>query len=402
MGRSKPKHARKKKNTTVTSSRWSPELVLSIAAFIISTIIFLHQCVTPLDSIYVATALKTFKSGAYLKNKMVTTALNRTTDKIGQPVMTEKEAKAATAAEAEAAAAEARRKAVAAIPAGPFPLPQLSGTNGTSVIVPTSAQAGLSWSMSLIKGMLPTVPAHWAAEVTRAATALTEALPSTPSIFRARQKGEWMGCVRPHHLVCKGVYRAAKAANVLTMLSLGCADDVDWLPHILRKLREELRPIRLYCAITNTTSATTIHNLNSTFHSVGLVDIVKVDIPHGQLGVTKVDMLVAYRALTAGTLIDAMRLLRGLKQSGVATLLVTETYPDTDNAKQNGRTRERVNVAAAPFLFPAPAFEYANENENESADDMEIVTIRIAELFEQRLTPEMKDLVDPRKRTVLQ
>lgn len=403
MGRSKHKRVRKKKSATVTSSRWSPELVLSIAAFIVSTTIFIHQCITPLDSINVAAALKSLKSRDYTKNgAATTTALDRTTGNIGQAITTESEVKPASAAEAEVVAAQARRDAVAAIPAGPFPLPKLPGANVTSVIPPKSAQAGSSWSMSLIKGMLPTVPAHWAAEVTRAATALAEALPSTPSIFRARQKGEWIGCVRPHHLVCKGVYRAAKASNALSMLSLGCADDIDWLPHILRKLREELRPIRLYCAISHTTSSATLNNLHSTYRSVGLVDVVKVNVPHGQLGVTNVDMVVAYRALTVGTLIDAMRLLRGLKKSGAGKLLVTETYPDIDNAKQDGQVRQRVNVGAAPFLFPAPAFEYANEDENENADDMEIVTVRIAELFEQRLTPEMKDLVDPRKRTVLQ
>lgn len=429
--------------------RGSPPTALSVTAFVLSAVVFAHQCVLPmLDTGQMRAAARTVwarrtpqRSEVHAQAPLLRTRA-RTADGTAQEEGASLQPNSA-ARTPVAAAAETGRQAVAAIPKGPFPLPELPGTSAgagadkrgglgvqassggdppstaTTDTTAAASAAGSSWSMSRVRGMLPAMPAHWAAEVARAATAMTASLPSPPSsIFRARRKGDWIGCARPFHLICKGVYRAAKHASALTLLSLSCRADAPWLPYVARKLHAELRPVRLYCALDKaagpnaTADARDDPDLAAEVHAsygeAGLAGVVRADVHAGNLGVPKVDMVIAYRALATRTLIDGVRLLRGIKASRAATLLVTETFPDTDNADAGAASARaahgghRVNVATAPFLFPAPVFEYANDEENADSEDMEIVAVHVAHLFEERLTPEMKDLVDPRKRVVLE
>lgn len=199
------------------------------------------------------------------------------------------------------------------------------------------------------------------------------------------------------------MYRAIKATNTLSLLDYDCAANVDWLPFILRKLQRELRPVRLFCAAAPaalTELRARRAQLAPHYADVGLEDVVAVDVSRARVP-DGIDMFVAYRAVQRGTLIDAMRFFKNIKASRAVTFLVVETFPDVDNAAAvSPAGRLRINAGAAPFWFPAPVFEYANDDENSEDIDMEIIAVRTDEMFEERATPEMKDLVDPRKRVV--
>lgn len=430
----------------------SPAFTFSIVVFLISVLLFIHQCVLPLApkslfSLRLSSRHRHHQPFSYHASfsRSSTSALSSgsrehdynpataaTVANSGQSHGDEAHTSAAHPAPAAVASpvppvsAEVAKSNLAKIPRGPFPLPPLAAERKGAAV-----QVGSSWSVSLARGLLPSLPIHWAAEVSRAASALAAGLSFSSgagmneggSIFTARQKGEWIGCTRPHHLVCKGVYRAIKAHNSLSVLSLSCGADVDWLPHILRKLRTELRPVRLYCGLAPASEDPSMELRVAGIERVykgpaGLAGFVTVpnlasggfvQVEADKLKTFKVDMLIAYRRLAALTLIDGVKFLRTVKASGMADLLVLETFPEADNAvntlaSERSTGRNKVNVGAAPFFFPAPVFEYVNEDEQDTnaGDEMEIVVVKLSELFAERMTPEMKDLVDPRKRLVLE
>lgn len=131
------------------------------------------------------------------------------------------------------------------------------------------------------------------------------------------------------------------------------------------------------------------------------VAFLKVDAVEGVL--PAVDLLVAFRYVENGTLIRAMRFFKNVKKSATR-VLVTETYPNEDNVvrKVGGekQMRLRINTAGAPFWFPVPIYEYENEEENSETVVMQIAAVTVSEMFEEKVTPSLGDLVDPRKRFI--
>ncbi|CAN8068129.1 unnamed protein product [Agarophyton chilense] len=262
------------------------------------------------------------------------------------------------------------------IPEGPLPFPRVQ-ENGDTVNV----HAGSSWIPSFASTMLPALPSHW----------LIETVPKTKvrersSIFTALQRGGWIGCERPFHLVCKGVYRAIKVTNAINVVNIGCERDAAWLPHIVKKLREEFRMVKLTCIGE---------------HSDGFEDVdvrfVKMDVFEERFP-NETDMLVAYKFVETRTLISAMKFLKNVKRSDSVQTLVIETFPDSDNSIRDGLLK--MNTAIAPFWFPTALYQYSNEEENEEKQAMKIIAVTVNQLFTDRNTPSMMDLVDPRKRLV--
>lgn len=443
MGRIK----RSRKKHAMSSIEISPQFILSVIAFIISVVIFISQCIIPLRP----PSFRTYQSS--LKSKpshnyeskysyshsshpqyghksqpvsppvhVATTSNNDTNNPIPTPITLDK------------TALENLEK----IPKGPYPLPPLSSSFSsptktlTKKPVEKSVQAGSTWTVSLARGLLPTLPAHWAAEVSRAASAFAASLSSGPgstsygSIFTARRKGDWIGCSRTHNLICKGVYRGIKAQNTLSVLSLTCDSDMEWLPHILRKLRSELRPVRLYCGLPYTNDEEMnrrklkIEELYKDNGLSGIVGVKNIRDNNNEFVIQrlndegnmkkkfKVDMMIIYRLLGQMTLIDGIRFLRAIKKSEVSDMITSETFTETDNSVSVGNGVNKINVGTAPYLFPAPVFEYINGDDDDKSGgrggggDMEIVVVKVNELFEENMTPEMKDLIDPRKRVVLE
>ncbi|KAI0561327.1 hypothetical protein FGB62_87g099 [Gracilaria domingensis] len=229
--------------------------------------------------------------------------------------------------------------------------------------------------------MLPPLPSHW----------LIESVPQTkvrerPSIFTALRSGGWIGCERPFHLVCKGVYRAIKVTNAINVVDIGCERDAAWLPHIVRKLREEFRMVQLTC----------IGEKSSGFEDID-VEFVNMDVFEDRFP-NDTDMLVAYKLVEAQTLITAMKFIKNVKRSESVQTLVMETFPNSDNSIKEGKLQ--INSAIAPFWFPTPLYQYSNEEENEEPQEMKVIAVPVNQLFTDRNTPSMTDLMDPRKRVV--
>ncbi|PXF48924.1 hypothetical protein BWQ96_01266 [Gracilariopsis chorda] len=268
-----------------------------------------------------------------------------------------------------------------AIPDGPLAFPVLRDEDDATKASSTYAHAGSSWIPSFASNVMNSLPSHW----------IIESAPKTVerggvSIFKALRSGGWIGCERPFHLVCKGVYRAIKATNAINVANIGCERDVAWLPHIVRKLREEFRMVQLTC-IGDRTSG--FDGLDVKFVAMNVYDDA---FPNDT------DLLVAYKLMQSETLISGMKFLKNVKRSGTVDMLVVETFPQGDNKMRDGVLK--VNTAIAPFWFPGAVYQYSNAAENEESEMMQIVTVRVAEMFEGRNTPTMAELVDPRKRVV--
>lgn len=401
------------------SSRQVPDhknLIPSLALFVISGIVFIHQCITPLYPTHLKNLLPMFfNPQSMLRNREFRTTQMSISEKL-QPVAAQNP-KTVPGRQLETQATpgaipqglfHAALNQWSSVPLGPYPLPPLSPPKsfiggstspGSSLENRTNIYAGSSWTISLARNVLPSLPLHWFAELTRAATSNTPSFTSH-SIFRARRKGDWIGCRRPYLLICMAAYRAIKATNALSVLSMDCELHTEWLPHILMKLADELRPVQLRCAVSTNALFDTIGSINSTYGDIGLIEIIEVDLVTGVIP-NDTDMLIAYRVIQRQTLIHAVQMLKGIKKSGAVKHLLVDTYPDVENSGATlASEKMRVNTGTAPFWFPAPIFEYANENENSEEVDVEIVVVRVDQLFEERVTPEMKDLVDPRRRKV--
>ena len=57
-----------------------------------------------------------------------------------------------------------------------------------------------------------------------------------------------MGCTQPYHLICKGVHRAIKIVNAVTVVDTLCAQNAPWLPLVLTHLTKEFRFVKIICA----------------------------------------------------------------------------------------------------------------------------------------------------------
>jgi len=229
----------------------------------------------------------------------------------------------------------------------------------------------------LAQGIMSALPLHWRAEVAHAlprkdASGGTSVDDNSDSIFAGRRKAAWMGCVRPFHMVCKGVYRAIKLTDSIHVVDLTCGRNVGWLPHIVRKLRTEFRLVQLTCAVP---SEDKIEGLRTEYAFVPDVKFVKLD-PFVERFPNGTDMVIAYRFLEKENLIRAMRFFKNVKASGTVRLLTTESYPEEENVPKSVKVADksgitlRLNTGVAPFAFPAPVFEYENEDENSESIPM--------------------------------
>lgn len=193
--------------------------------------------------------------------------------------------------------------------------------------------------------------------------------------------------------MCKGVYRAIKATNAVRIIDVGCDRNAGWLPHVIRKLRSEYRMVHLTC-VTNGTQA-----LNVGYSGIQDVSMRQMNVYTEEFPET--DMLIAYRFVMNDTLIAAMKFFKNVKKSGHVKVLTTENFPDLDaNRVSNGTLM--MNTGISPFWFPVAIFGYENDEENVEKSPMEISSVKVAELFEERFTPKMEELVDPRKRYVIE
>lgn len=368
-----------------------PNFLFSVVFFLISVIVFIHQCIAPRR---LPSQLRTLSA---LRPSLSTNRSSTAAPRNWWLTASPREA-------APPGEAEGEKDALADIPEGPLPLPVLRSANGTASAAKTAA--GSSWTGSFAQGVLSALPLHLLAEAKHApprkgGVAAGGEGEEHESIFAARRKGAWIGCERPFHLVCKGVYRAIKITNAVRVVDVECERDVAWLPHILHKLREEFRMVQLTCAVRE---AGRVEVVRKAYEGVRDVQVVVLDA-YNDAFPAGTDMLVAYKFLEERTLIDAMRFFKNVHKSGTVSVLAVESFPRARNKPKpvdggDAAGKLRINTAVAPFWFPPCVYQYENVDENPENVPMHICAVKLDEIFRRKNTPGMQDLVDPRRRFV--
>lgn len=293
------------------------------------------------------------------------------------------------------------------IKAGLVQLPTLVVTQNANGTYPEGAAVeevrdtapGASWSSSAWGG-LNSLPAYLKAVAMHSAPKWTSEeamaqLEERGSIFTARRKGEWMGCTRPYHLACKGVYRAIKRVDATTVLDTACMLNAHWLPLVIQHLRKEFRFIQLVCAVQDKSR---VEYVRAAFEDVDHVTFTTMN-PFRDNVVNKTDLVVAVKLLDKKSLIHAMRFFRNMQRNAATVShIVYENFPSSNNRRDvnDGKQLVRVNTFLPPFMFGRTVHRYENIDESPTSDVMEIVTIATDALFANKQTPAMADLGDPK------
>jgi hypothetical protein len=316
-------------------------------------------------------------------------------------------ADAATSAWAEAAryARDMRISAgLVQLPTLVVPPAAVEGTNDTwpRVEAVKDTAPGAAWSSSAwaalnsLPAYLKAVALHsapkWTAEEAQAQ------LEERGSIFTARRKGEWMGCARPYHLICKGVYRAIKQVNAMTVLDTACMPNAHWLPLVIQHLRKEFRFVKLVCVVPDESR---VQYVKAAFGDIEHVEFTTMD-PFRDDVVNKTDLVVAVKLLDKKSMIQAMRFFKNMQRNAAtASHVVFENYPDSRNRQTFAAAKTqsvRLNVFRPPFMFGKGIYRYQNTDEQPAREFVEVVTMETAELFSNKYSPAMADLEDPNLR----
>lgn len=215
------------------------------------------------------------------------------------------------------------------------------------------------------------------------------------SIFAALRKGPWMGCSRANAMVCTGVYRALKRSAATSIFDVDCARHLAWLPKVMDKLLGEYRLVRVICAFETEAQHARAVQAWSTRRHVRFVRFIPPESRPGDFA--SADVTIARETLRSN-LILAMRFLKQLKAAQSSKYLIHENFP-RERMNVPTPTGLKINMALPPFSLPPPFYSHSD------ADDVFGVQVSIRyieEMFEMRTTPTMEDLVDPRKRRVLE
>ena len=272
------------------------------------------------------------------------------------------------------------------VPAGLVPLPTLGqGEHASSL-------AGASWTAAATKGLTSYLPAFL--KVHAMSSEPVNIDDSEESIFTARRKGKWIGCTSRWHLVCKGVYRAIKKSGAINVLDVSCAKNRHWLPMVLLKLRQEFRIVSLICGdpenlVTDEARVAYAQLKHVTWQPF---DVFKEEYKNNT------DLLIAYDVLRQHSLIQGVRLFRRAKESGRVKYITFDNYPDVKNSP-TAATTSPVNVLVEPFMFPNAFHLHEDPMEQPNpAMPIQIMTMKLEDLFAHSFTPELTDMIDPRER----
>jgi len=215
------------------------------------------------------------------------------------------------------------------------------------------------------------------------------------SIFSALRKGPWMGCSRTDALVCTGVYRALKRTAAASIFDVDCSRHLAWLPKVIDKLLGEYRLVRVICAYTSEAAHARSRVAWGARRHVTYVNFTAADAAPSQF--MPADVTLARESMKSN-LILSMRFLKNLKHAGTSKFLVHENFP-RERVNIPTKTGLRINAALPPFSLPPPV--YTHQDPDDSVG-VQINCRNVPEMFEMRTTPTMEELVDPRKRRILE
>ncbi|KAI0559180.1 hypothetical protein FGB62_165g013 [Gracilaria domingensis] len=145
------------------------------------------------------------------------------------------------------------------------------------------------------------------------------------------------------------VYKLVREEEVFSMAVAPCDEVTDWMPNVVRRLREELVELQFYCIDTRMPAQDisplkrVFGDLATGFVQVGADDI-KESIP------AELDMVVSWKGLQRWGMERGWHFLRGLRERGTKFVLVSNN-PGIINTEDSERA---VNVRGSPLLFGEP------------------------------------------------
>ncbi len=220
-------------------------------------------------------------------------------------------------------------------------------------------------------------------------------LERSSSIFAALRKGPWMGCSRADALICTGVYRALKRSAAASVFDVDCAKHLGWIPKVVDKLLGEYRLVRVICAVSSEAEYARAKVGWGTRRHVRFVRFNSAEARASEY--VPADVTLARETLHSN-LIQAMRFLKTLKAAGKSRYLIHDNYP-RERINIPTTSGLRINAALPPFSMPPPFYTHFDP---EDVLGVQVSCRLIAEMFETRTTPTMEELVDPRKRRILE
>lgn len=211
------------------------------------------------------------------------------------------------------------------------------------------------------------------------------------SVYTVRKPQGWWGCERPYWVACKGVYRAIKRLDAVSVMDVNCLANADFLPVVFSHLRREFRSIRFVCAERNEDR---LAAARAKYASVDAKTSFMTFDPFAPDAAAayppRLDVVLAVGAFVGQSLISSMRLFRSLHTSGAARYVVFDNFPTLDNVPSagaaggtvgGGANKGRINVYKGPFLFPVAKYTYENATERYGSEENQIMALAVADLF---------------------
>lgn len=220
-------------------------------------------------------------------------------------------------------------------------------------------------------------------------------LERSSSIFAALRKGPWMGCSRSDALICTGVYRALKRSSAASVFDVDCGKHVAWLPKVVDKLLGEYRLVRIICAVRGEAEYARAKQGWGARRHIRFVRFNSTEAHPSQFH--RADVTLARETLHSN-LIQAMRFLKTLKAASNSRYLIHDNFP-RERINVPTTSGLRMNAALPPFSMPPPFYTHSDPDD---VFGVQVTCRLVAEIFETRTTPTMEELVDPRKRRILE
>lgn len=210
------------------------------------------------------------------------------------------------------------------------------------------------------------------------------------SVYTVRKRQGWWGCERPYWVACKGVYRAIKRLDAVSVMDVNCLANSDFLPVVFSHLRREFRSVRFVCAERD---ADRLAAARAKYAKVDAKTSYITFDPFAPDAAAayppQLDVVLAVGAFVGESLISSMRLFRSLHASGAARYVVFDNFPSLDNAPAvgaaggtvGGGVKGRINVYKGPFLFPVAKYTYENATETYGSEESQIMAFSVADLF---------------------
>lgn len=174
------------------------------------------------------------------------------------------------------------------------------------------------------------------------------------SVYTVRKRQGWWGCERPYWVACKGVYRAIKRLDAVSVMDVNCLANSDFLPVVFSHLRREFRSVRFVCAERD---ADRLAAARAKYAKVDAKTSYITFDPFAPDAAAayppQLDVVLAVGAFVGESLISSMRLFRSLHASGAARYVVFDNFPSL--GRSGGASRGASTCTRGPSFSLWPS-----------------------------------------------